>query len=57
MFYYVLFLFLEKPQKSFDDLFGEPNTKKNVLSDEDSNDDFNMSSESDDDFVPKSGMF
>jgi len=47
-------LFLENPQKSFDDLFGETNTKKPVKDDDD--DDFVMSSESDDDFVPKSGM-
>jgi len=46
-------LFLENPQKSFDDLFGETNTKKTVKDDDD---DFVMSSESDDDFVPKSGM-
>lgn len=46
--------FLGKPQKSFDDLFGETaNSKKNMSDDDD--DDFKMSDESDDDFVPKSG--
>lgn len=50
-----IFLFiLDKPQKSFDDLFGETNTKRKVISDN-SGDDFKMSNDSDDDFVPKSG--
>jgi hypothetical protein len=50
----MFFLFyLGKPQKSFDDLFGE-NTKKHALSDDD--DSFKMSESSDDDFIPKSGI-
>jgi len=51
----MFFLFyLGKPQKSFDDLFGE-NTKKKVVSDDD-DDSFKISNSSDDDFVPKSGI-
>lgn len=52
------FNIIEKPQKSFDDLFQETNSKKPTISykDDDSDDDFKMSDESDDDFVPKSGI-
>lgn len=53
----MFYCFLE-PQKSFDDLFGETNSKKPTTSfkDDDSDDNFKMSEESDDDFVPKSGI-
>jgi len=51
IYLYILFV-LGKPQKSFDDLFGETNTKKY----ESSEDDFIISEESEDDnFAPKSG--
>ncbi|XP_050431493.1 DNA topoisomerase 2 isoform X2 [Adelges cooleyi] len=42
-----------KPQKSFDDLFADTNSKKVAVSDDD-DDDFVMSAESDDDFMPTS---
>jgi len=51
---FFLLINLGKPQKSFDDLFGE-NTKKKVMSDDD-DDSFKMSNSSDDDFIPKSGI-
>jgi hypothetical protein len=49
-----IFFILGKPQKSFDDLFGETNSKKLVMSDDD--DDYNMSADSDESFVPKSSI-
>lgn len=57
-FVFVFFNVIEKPQKSFDDLFQETSSKKQTVSykDDDSDDDFKMSDESDDDFVPKSGI-
>lgn len=47
---------LGKPQKSFDDLFKEADTKKKLYSDDDNDDDFKMSNDSDDDMVPKPGI-
>lgn len=54
MFLFTFLIYLDKPQKSFDDLFGE-NTKKPAKSDDD-DDSFKMSDESDDDFIPSSGI-
>jgi len=53
--YLTLFIFYSgKPQKSFDDLFGDNTKKKHALSDDDES--FKMSESSDDDFMPSSGI-